>query len=55
MAREGAKILGETVLKGMDEPRRILVTVSPEGLGCKPVGSQASLVLLTGEKTAFIM
>lgn len=41
---------GEVLLKVVDEPGRNLVTVSLEGLGCKAIGNQPSLVLLMGKE-----
>lgn len=51
----GGESPGEVLLKVTDESGRNLVTVSLEGLGCKAIGNQASLVLLTGKKTALRM
>lgn len=41
---------GQVLLKVIDEPGSNLLTMSLEGLGCKAIGNQASLVLLTGKK-----
>lgn len=43
----------EVLVKVVDEPGRNLFPVSPEGLECKAIGSQASLVLLMGGKDCF--
>lgn len=41
---------GQVLLKVIGKPGSNLVTMSPEGCGCKAIGNQTSLVLLTGKK-----